>query len=252
MRVVVIGNGMVGQRFLEQLAKRSGDVDITVFCEEPRPAYDRVQLTSYFSGKTADDLSLAPRKFFQDSKVTLRLNDAVLGIDAERKVVRSARYKDVPYDKLVLATGSYPFVPPVSGRDRRDCFVYRTIEDLEVITATARRSKVGVVIGGGLLGLEAAKALQDLGLETHIVEFAQRLMAVQLDDSAGRLLRRKIEALGARVHLQKSTKEIVDGETRRHKLIFVDGTSLETDLIVFSAGIRPRDELARTAGLAVG
>src|SRR4051812_992082 len=252
MKVVVIGNGMVGQRFLEQLAKRSPDCEITVFCEEPRPAYDRVQLTSYFSGKTADDLNLAPRKFFQDSKVTLRLNDAVQGIDAHRRLVRSARYKDVPYDKLVIATGSYPFVPPVEGRERRDCFVYRTIEDLEVITATARRSKVGAVIGGGLLGLEAAKALKDLGLETHIVESAQRLMAVQLDDSAGRLLRRKIEALGARVHLQKSTREIVDGEQRRQRLVFADGTHLETDVVVFSVGIRPRDELARAAGLAVG
>jgi nitrite reductase (NADH) large subunit len=252
MRVAVIGNGMVGQRFLEQLAARSKDCEITVFSEEPRPAYDRVQLTSFFSGKSAQDLNVVPDRFFQQHGVTLRLNDGVLGIDPVNKVVRSARYKEVPYDKLVIATGSYPFVPPVSGRDRRDCFVYRTIEDLEVIAATALRSKVGVVIGGGLLGLEAAKALQDLGLETHVVEFASRLMAVQLDDSAGRLLRRKIEALGARIHLQKSTKEIVDGETRKHKLVFVDGTRLEADMIVFSAGIRPRDELARGAGLAVG
>jgi nitrite reductase (NADH) large subunit len=251
-RVVVIGNGMVGQRFLEQLVGRSRDFDITTFCEEPRPAYDRVQLTSFFSGKSAADLNVVPERFFQEHAMTLRLNDSVLAIDPQRKVVRSARYKEVPYDKLVLATGSYPFVPPVSGKDRRDCFVYRTIEDLEVITAAAARAKVGTVIGGGLLGLEAAKALKDLGLETHIVEFAPRLMAVQLDDSAGRLLRRKIEALGAKVHLQKNTKEIVDGEKCRHKLVFADGTSLETDVIVFSAGIRPRDELARAAGLAVG
>ena len=252
MKLVMVGNGMVGQRCLEQLVARSNDFEVTTFCEEPRPAYDRVQLTSFFSGKSAADLNVVPERFFQQHAMTLRLNDSVLAIDAERKVVRSARYREVPYDKLVIATGSYPFVPPVSGKDRRDCFVYRTIEDLEVITATAARAKVGTVIGGGLLGLEAAKALQDLALETHIVEFASRLMAVQLDDSAGRLLRRKIEALGARIHLQKNTKEIVDGETRRHKLIFADGTSLETDLIVFSAGIRPRDELARAAGLAVG
>jgi nitrite reductase (NADH) large subunit len=255
-RIVVIGNGMVGQRFLEQLVNRGGtkgaNFEVTAFCEEPRPAYDRVQLTSFFSGKTAADLSLVEKGFFEKSKMTLRLNDSVLGIDAERKIVRSARYKEVPYDKLVLATGSYPFVPPVSGKDRRDCFVYRTIEDLEVITAKAARAKVGTVIGGGLLGLEAAKALKDLGLETHIVEFAPRLMAVQLDDSAGRLLRRKIEAMGAFVHVSKSTKEITDGKTRKHRLVFVDGTSHETDLIVFSAGIRPRDELARAAGLAVG
>ncbi|OAI52385.1 nitrite reductase [Betaproteobacteria bacterium SCGC AG-212-J23] len=251
-RVVVIGNGMVGQRFLEQLAKRSDAFDVTAFCEEPRPAYDRVALTSFFSGKTADDLSLAPTSFFKETRATLRLNDAVQSIDTLRKVVRSARYKEVAYDKLVIATGSYPFVPPVAGHDRRDCFVYRTIEDLEMITARAARSKVGVVIGGGLLGLEAAKALKDLGLETHIVEFAPRLMAMQLDDAAGRLLRRKIESLGATVHVSKSTKEITDGITRRSSLLFTDGTSLDADVIVFSAGIRPRDELARVSGLAVG
>ncbi|MGE5638741.1 MAG: nitrite reductase large subunit NirB [Clostridia bacterium] len=251
-KIVVIGNGMVGQRFLEQLVKRGGDFEMTALCEEPRPAYDRVQLTSYFSGKTASDLSLAKREFFEKAGITLRLNDRVLAIDPARKVVRSARYKEISYDKLVLATGSYPFVPPMDGRDRRDCFVYRTIEDLEVITATALRSKVGVVIGGGLLGLEAAKALKDLGLETHIVESASRLMAMQLDDAAGRLLKRKIESLGARVHLQKTTKSIKEGSVRRQRLEFGDGTSLETDLVLFSAGIRPRDELARRAGLAVG
>jgi nitrite reductase (NADH) large subunit len=250
-RIVVIGNGMVGQRFLEQLAGR-GEFDITTFCEEPRPAYDRVQLTSFFSGKSAADLSIARKEFFEKTRMTLRLNDAVLAIDPLEKVVRSARYKSVSYDKLVLATGSYPFVPKVAGHDRRDCFVYRTIEDLEAISAAARRSKVGVVIGGGLLGLEAAKALKDLGLETHVVEFASRLMAVQLDDSAARLLKKKIESLGAAVHLHKSTQEITSGVERRNRLVFADGTHLETDLIVFSAGIRPRDELARGAGLVVG
>src|SRR3982074_604929 len=123
-KVIVIGNGMVGQRFLEQLVARSADFDITTFCEEPRPAYDRVQLTSFFSGKSAADLSLVAADFFQKSKMTLRLNDSVLAIDPHRKVVRSARYKEVPYDKLVLATGSYPFVPPVPGKDRRDRFVH--------------------------------------------------------------------------------------------------------------------------------
>jgi len=256
MRVAVIGNGMVGQRFLEQLVAhakgRDTEVEITVFCEEPRPAYDRVQLTSFFSGKTASDLALVKNDFFAKSKITLRLNDSVLAVDPVNKVVRSTRYKEVPYDKLVFATGSSPFVPPVAGHDRRDCFVYRTIEDLETIAAKAAGAKTGTVIGGGLLGLEAAKALKDLGLETHVVEFAPRLMAVQLDDSAGRLLRRKIEALGARIHVSKNTKEIVKGDMARNKLVFVDGTSLETDLVVFSAGIRPRDELARASGIAVG
>ena len=129
MKIAVIGNGMVGQRFLEQLASR-GEFEITVFCEEPRPAYDRVQLTSFFSGKSAADLSVAKKEFFEKARVTLRLNDAVLSIDPVRKVLRSARYREIAYDKLVLATGSHPFVPKVPGHDRRDCFVYRTIEDL--------------------------------------------------------------------------------------------------------------------------
>jgi nitrite reductase (NADH) large subunit len=252
MKVVVVGNGMVGQRFLEELAKRMPQAEVTVFCEEPRPAYDRVQLTSFFSGKTVSQLSVIPERFFHDSRITLRLNDPVLGIDAAGRRVHSMRYRDVPYDKLVLATGSSPFVPPVPGRDRRGCFVYRTIEDLEEIAAQAKRARTGAVIGGGLLGLEAAKALHDLGLETHVVEFAPRLMSVQLDDAAGRLLKTKIEALGARVHVSKNTKEIVPGETTRHRLCFTDGTRLDTDLVVFSAGIRPRDELARLAGLALG
>src|SRR3954468_7201100 len=251
-RIVVIGNGMVGQRFLEQLVRRNADAEVTVFGEEPRPAYDRVQLTSFFSGKSAADLNIAEKGVLEKAAVTLRLNDAVLSVDALNKVVRSTRYKAVPYDKLIFATGSYPFVPTLPGKDRRDCFVYRTIEDLEMIAASALRSKVGTVIGGGLLGLEAAKALKDLGLETHVVESAPRLMAVQLDDAAGRLLRRKIESLGATVHLQKVTKEIVPGTQRRTRLAFADGTALETDVIVFSAGIRPRDELARAAGLTVG
>jgi nitrite reductase (NADH) large subunit len=256
MRIAVIGNGMVGQRFLEQLVRHAKEreqaCEITVFCEEPRPAYDRVQLTSFFSGKSAKDLSVVPERFFQEHGITLRLNDAVLAVDPVQKLVRSARYKDVPYDKLVFATGSNPFVPPVAGHDRRDCFVYRTIEDLEEIATKASRGKSGTVIGGGLLGLEAAKALKDLGLQVHVVEFAPRLMAVQLDESAGRLLRRKIEALGATIHVAKSTKEIVDGSSARNKLVFTDGTSLETDLVVFSAGIRPRDELARASGIEVG
>jgi nitrite reductase (NADH) large subunit len=254
MRVVVVGHGMVGQRFLEQLVGHTNGraPETTVFCDEPRPAYDRVNLTSFFAGKSARDLCVVPSRFLEDHAMTLRLNDRVVAIDRGRKIVRSVRQRAVPYDKLVLATGSTPFVPPISGRDRPDCFVYRTIEDLEVIAAAARRARIGAVVGGGLLGLEAAKALKDLGLTTHVVEFAPRLMAVQLDDAGGRLLRSKIETLGVAVHTGKNTREIVAGTERRHRMVFADGTALETDLIVFSAGIRPDDELARRAQLAVG
>src|SRR5688572_26948657 len=194
---------MVGQRFLEQFAGRPQDgpgPQITVFCAEPRPAYDRVQLTAFFSGKSAADLNLVPEGFFERHGIALRLGEKAIAIDRARKVVRSARKHELPYEKLVLATGSYPFVPKVPGADWPDCFVYRAIEDLEAIRAAASNARTGTVIGGGLLGLEAAKALHDLGLETHVVEFAPRLMALQLDDSGARLLRRKIEALGVRVH----------------------------------------------------
>ena len=254
MKVVVVGNGMAGQRFLEQLVSRMSGAspEVTVFCGEPRPAYDRVQLTSFFSGKSAADLSLVPAGFFEQHGIALRLGDKAVAIDRTRKLVRSARGHELPYDKLVLATGSYPFVPSLPGAEWPDCFVYRAIEDLEAIRAAAGRARVGTVIGGGLLGLEAAKALHDLGLETHVVEFAPRLMAVQLDDSGGRLLRRKIEALGVSVHVSKQTKEIVGGTGCRHKLLFADGAVLETDITVFSAGIRPRDQLARAAGLSIG
>jgi nitrite reductase (NADH) large subunit len=252
-KLVVIGNGMVGQRLLE--AVTAGDVsryDITVLCEEPRAAYDRVHLSSFFSGQTAEQLSLVPEGFFSKPNIKLHLNDKAISIDRAVKRVHTSSGQQLAYDKLVLATGSYPFVPPVPGKDRDGCFVYRTIDDLEAIKQAGASSKVGVVIGGGLLGLEAAKALKDLGLTTHVVEFAPRLMAVQIDDGGGRVLRAKIEALGVQVHTGKNTREIVDGTSCKHSLKFVDGTELEADLILFSAGIRPRDELARASGLAVG
>src|SRR5712691_7486402 len=190
MKLVVIGNGMVSQRFLERLVARAngGTPEVTVLCEEPRPAYDRVQLTRFFSGKSAADLNVVPDGFFEQPGMTLRLDDKAVAIDRERKLVRSARGAELPYDKLVFATGSYPFVPPLPGKDRPDCFVYRTIEDLKAIRTAAGRARVGSVVGGGLLGLEAAKALKDLGLETHVVEFAPRLMAVQIDDAGGSML----------------------------------------------------------------
>lgn len=253
-KLVVIGNGMVGQKFLARFAEQaqSSAFDITTFCEEPRPAYDRVYLSAYFSGKTAEDLSLVPAGFFETHNIDLRLNDRVVSIDRTSKQVQTASGEKVPYDKLVLATGSYPFVPPIPGKDRPECLVYRTIEDLEAIKAAAAKSRVGVVVGGGLLGLEAAKALKDLGLETHVVEFAPRLMAVQIDDGGGKLLRAMIEALGVKVHTGKNTQRIEDGASSKLKMCFADGSELETDLILFSAGIRPRDELARQSGLAMG
>ncbi|NEX59575.1 nitrite reductase large subunit NirB [Noviherbaspirillum galbum] len=253
MHIVVIGHGMVGHKFLESLDDAGlSHARVTILCEEPRPAYDRVHLSEFFSGKSADDLSLVAPGFFDRGNMLLKLNARAVAIDRARKTVTTGSGEVLAYDKLVMATGSYPFVPPVPGKDREDCFVYRTIEDLEAMLECGSRAKSGVVIGGGLLGLECAKALRDMHLQTHVVEFAPRLMAVQIDEAGGRTLRRKIEELGVHVHTQKNTLEIVDGEAARHRMVFADGSHLDTDMIVFSAGIRPRDELARQCGLAIG
>ncbi|CAN7715073.1 nitrite reductase large subunit NirB [Pseudorhodoferax sp. LjRoot39] len=253
MKIVVVGHGMVGHKFLESLAESGQpDLQVTVLCEEPRAAYDRVHLSEFFSGKTADALSLVEPGFFEKTGFTLRLAARAAAVERRNKTVTTADGEVVPYDKLVLATGSNPFVPGVPGRDRPGCHVYRTIEDLEAMQASGARSASGVVIGGGLLGLECAKALRDMGLQTHVVEFAPRLMTVQVDEGGGRTLRKKIEALGVQVHTGRNTTEIVDGATARHRLVFADGTHLETDMIVFSAGIRPRDDLARQCVLAIG
>jgi nitrite reductase (NADH) large subunit len=257
MKLIVIGHGMVGHKFLETLfaeAKQDAHFHVTVLCEEPRPAYDRVHLSSYFSGTTADQLSLVAPGFFEQhaGQVDLKLNAKAVAVDRDARTVTLADGAVLSYDKLVFATGSYPFVPPVPGKERADIFVYRTIEDLEKMTECGARSKTGVVVGGGLLGLECAKALRDMSLDTHVVEFAPRLMAVQVDDLGGRVLRTKIEELGVKVHTQKNTLRIVDGESATHRMEFADGSFLEADMIVFSAGIRPRDELAKAAGLALG
>ena len=253
-RIIVVGNGMVGHHFIDQFIQQDkmAEVQITTFSEESRLAYDRVQLSAYFSGKTADDLMMTSPEYYDDNGVQYFVNDKVISIDKAAKTVTTAQGRVESYDKLVLATGSYPFVPPIPGKDQDHCLVYRTINDLEDITASAKESKVGVVVGGGLLGLEAANAIKQLGLETHVVEFAPRLMAVQVDDGGGKILRDKIAALGVNIHTEKNTKEIVKGETCRYRMNFADGSHVETDMIIFSAGIRPQDELARSFDLALG
>ena len=253
MKIIVIGHGMVGHKFLESLSdSKALHLEVTVLCEEPRPAYDRVHLSEFFAGKSAEDLSLVPAGFFERDNLLLKLNAKASTIDRIAKTVTVSTGETLSYDKLVIATGSTPFVPPVPGNDRKDCFVYRTIEDLEAMLECGSRSRTGVVIGGGLLGLECAKALRDMQLETHVVEFSARLMAVQVDEGGGRILRNKIEELGVTAHTQKNTIDIVDGENGTHRMRFSDGSHLDTDMIVFSAGIRPRDELARNSALTIG
>ena len=247
--VVVVGNGMVSHRFVERAADNP-DIRITVFGEEPRGAYDRVHLSEYFNGHSATDLALEPGP--AGTPATYHLGVSVLEIDRSSKTVRCSGGRATEYDALVMATGSYPFVPPIAGNDLPHCHVYRTIEDLDAIKASGTDAKIGVVIGGGLLGLEAANALKNMGLTTHVVEFAPVLMSTQLDDGGGAMLRAMIESLGVAVHTGKNTQRIVPGESARYRLEFADGEMLETDLVVFSAGIRSRDELARECGLVIG
>lgn len=251
-KIVVVGNGMVGHYSVEKLLETKLDFEITVIGAEPRVAYDRVHLSEFFSGKKPEELALTSREFYQENGVKAFFGDPVDAIDSENKSVTTAGGISFQYDQLILAMGSYAFVPPISGNHLPHCLTYRTIDDLGEIKSSAEASKVGVVVGGGLLGLECANALLNLGLKTHVVEFAPGLMGVQLDNGGSDMLRKKIEALGVEVHTSKATEVIEEGEQHRLKMKFADESELETDMIVFSAGIRPYDELAKKAGLKVG
>lgn len=253
-RIVIVGNGMVGHHLVAQLVERGAHLEkrITVIGEERFIAYDRVQLSALFSGKSHQDLMLSSEEWYQKHGIELVLGAQVTALMPELKRIELDGETVMGYDQLVLATGSYPFVPPIEGHDREQIFVYRTLDDLSEIKTACQGAKTGAVIGGGLLGLEAANALRLLGVETHVVEFAPRLMPVQLDDGAGTVLKEKIEQLGLSVHTSTATERICDGESAKHRMVFKDEDPLEVDVIVFSAGIRPQDALARGAGLTIG
>lgn len=249
---------MVGYKFCEKFISKSGqeDYQITVFGEEPRRAYDRVHLSEYFAGKSADDLSLSTTEWYKENNIILNTSELVLKIDTASKTISTHLDKKYAYDYLVLATGSSAFVPPIKGVEKEGVFVYRTIEDLDAIMGYAKKIKANgateaAVLGGGLLGLEAAKAVRDLGLNAHVVEFAPRLMPRQLDQSASNMLQSKIEELNIGIHLNKAT-QYIDGEESIKGMMFANDDLLKVDMLVISAGIKPRDELARVSGLEVG
>ncbi len=258
IRLVVVGNGMVGFKFCEKFIAKSGQAEyqITVFGEEPRHAYDRVHLSEYIAGKSSDDLFLSTMSWYEENNIILNTSELVLKIDKENKIITTHLDKTYAYDYLVLATGSSAFVPPIKGVEKEGVFVYRTIEDLDAIMAYAKKIKQNgateaAVLGGGLLGLEAAKAVYDLGLNPHVVEFASRLMPRQLDKCGSDMLQAKIEELNIGIHLNKAT-QYIDGEKHITGMMFAEDELLKVDMLVISAGIKPRDELGRVSGLKVG
>jgi nitrite reductase (NADH) large subunit len=254
MKIIIIGNGMVGFKCAEKLASTvpKESLQLVIFGEEPRPAYDRVHLSGFFSGKTAEDLYLAPADWYHSQNIRLHLGDPVQCINRDARTVVSHKGNIESYDHLILATGSAAFVPDIPGVEKNGVFIYRTIEDLELMKAYAPKARTGAVIGGGLLGLEAAKAMMDLGIpHTHVIEFAPRLMPRQVDSAGSAILRSKLEEIGLQIHTNKNTSEILGDETITG-LHFADDTEVQVDMLVISAGIKPRDELARGCGLETG
>ncbi|EYT63077.1 nitrite reductase [Dietzia sp. UCD-THP] len=255
--IVVVGHGMVAHRFVSTLASRwaTADLTVTVIGEESDPAYDRVGLSSYVGAWDRESLHLEDARHVTDPRVTVRSGHLVTGIDREAREVELTSGERIAYDTLVLATGSRAFVPPVPGHDLPGCHVYRTLDDLDGIRAAAERAgpgSHGVVIGGGLLGLEAANAVSLLGLTPHVVERNDRLMPLQVDAGGGHVLASLIRDLGIEIHLAITGTEITetaDGVSVR--LTDAEGVTTVVDaaFVVFSAGVRPRDELARLSGL---
>ncbi len=258
-KLVVIGNGMAGARLVEELLGRGGGerYRVTVFGDEPYGNYNRILLSSVLAGThAANDIFINPLAWYRDQGVTLRAGVRVTTIDTAGKRVLGADGSVEGYDKLVIATGSSAFVPPMGGisaeggRLREGVFVFRTLDDCNAISEYAARCKKAVVIGGGLLGLESARGLLERGLEVHVVHLMSHLMELQLDPRGGAILQRTLEGMGLRVHLGKSTREVL-GEERVTGVRFADGETLDCDLVVIAAGIRPNVALAREAGLLV-
>ena len=252
---MVVGHGMVGHRFVEALRARDTDGrwHITVLSEERDAAYDRVGLTGYTEHWDRSRLALAGNTYGGDDLVEVRLGRRVTAVDPATATVRTDDGRQIGYDALVLATGSSAFVPPVPGHDLPQCHVYRTLDDLDAIRADAAAGggDAGVVIGGGLLGLEAANALRGFGMTPHVVEMAPRLMAQQLDEAGGALLARMVGELGIAVHVGVGTERI-EPAGPGVRVTLGDGTTIDAGVVIFAAGVRPRDELARAAGLAIG
>jgi len=248
--LVVIGNGMAGMRTVEELLKIDPDMyRITVFGAEPHGNYNRILLSPVLAGeKTVDDIMLNTRAWYDANGIVLNAGDPVVRIDRKRRTVHAASGLVVPYDRLLIATGSKPFIIPVPGKTLPGVIGFRDLHDVDTMLAAARRGGRAVVIGGGLLGLEAANGLLRQGMEATVVHVTGSLMNQQLDPPAADLLRAALEHRGLNILLNRQTKEIV-GEGKAEAVRFADGEEIPADLVVMAAGVRPNIELAQSAGL---
>lgn len=249
-RLVVVGNGMAGMRTVEELLALAPDrYDITVFGAEPHGNYNRILLSPVLAGeKTVDDIMLHTRDWYDRHGIALLAGDPVVAIDRPRRRLRSQSGRAVGYDRLLLATGSRPFIVPVPGHQLDGVIAFRDIQDVETMLAAARTHRHAVVIGGGLLGLEAANGLLRQGMDVTVVHLGQALMDRQLDGPAAALLKQTLERRGLRILLSATTAAIL-GERRVTGVRFADGSEIPADLVVMAAGVRPNIELAKAAGL---
>jgi nitrite reductase (NADH) large subunit len=257
-KLVVIGNGMAPGRALEKLLERAPDAyEVTIFNAEPRVNYDRIMLSPVLSGeKSFEEIVIHGDGWYVKHGVTLYKGHKVVGIDREKRTVTSAAGETVPYDKLIVATGSLPIIIPVPGHDLSGVLTYRDLDDVHAMLLAARRGGRAVVIGGGLLGLEAAAGLKEQGMDVTVLHLMPTLMERQLDPAAGHLLQKAVEARGIRVITRANTKaihgsDIRVGPPRVTEVELEDGTRLGADIVVMAVGIRPNAGLAKAAGLEV-
>jgi nitrite reductase (NADH) large subunit len=256
MKLVMVGNGMAGVRTLEELLKIAPELyDITVFGAEPHPNYNRILLSPVLAGEqTLDEIVLNPLSWYADNGIQLHLGKKVVAVNRRQRVVTAEDGTEAPYDRLLIATGSNPFILPVPGKDLEGVIAYRDIADTNAMIATARTHKHAVVIGGGLLGLEAANGLMLRGMQVTVVHIMPWLMERQLDDVAARMLQKSLEARGLTFLIGAQTEALI-GDTPRGRVKavrFKDGTEIPADLVVMAAGIRPNTELALKIGLHCG
>ena len=248
--LVVIGNGMAGMRTVEELLKLAPELyDITVFGAEPHGNYNRILLSPVLAGeKSMDDIMIHTRQWYAENRITLHAGDPVVHIDRRRRMVRSKSGREVWYDRLLLATGSTSFIVPVPGHKLPGVIGFRDICDVDTMLEAARAGGHAVVIGGGLLGLEAANGLQRRGMQVTVVHVTDSLMNMQLDKPASLMLKNALERKGLHFMLEANTAEIV-GTKRVTAVRFKDGSEIPADLVVMAAGVRPNIALAQEAGL---